>query len=131
MRRRILSFCVLGGAVLIGAARTPARAVASFDAALMPILTLDEDGQMLYRRNCRTCHGAAGEPSAETRRKYPTIKVLNDSAFLAGLSDDSILVVLRNGKGKDMKSWSDVLTEEEMAAVVQYVRTLPGARAPG
>ncbi|MEK7401596.1 MAG: hypothetical protein AABZ80_04450, partial [Gemmatimonadota bacterium] len=28
------------------------------------------------------------------------------------------------GKGKDMKSWGDILTEPEMAAVVKYVRTL-------
>ncbi|MEX1186855.1 MAG: NrfD/PsrC family molybdoenzyme membrane anchor subunit [Gemmatimonadaceae bacterium] len=88
-----------------------------------------EEGRAVYRRNCRTCHGATGEPSAETKRKYSTIPTLSDSAFLAGLSDDSMLVVLRNGKGKDMKSWSDILTEAEMAAVVSFIRTLPQAQS--
>ena len=125
MRRLMLSLGVMGGAALIGAAPSSGRPVALSNRALTSAFPQDEDGQILYRKNCRTCHGATGEPSAETRKKYPTIKALNDSAFLAGLSDDSLLVVLRNGKGKDMKSWSDILTESEMVAVVKYVRTLP------
>lgn len=124
MPRFTLVFCIVGGAALIGAARSPTRAAASTNPAVTRALAQDE-GQTLYRKNCRPCHGATGEPSAETRNKYPTIKTFSDSAFLAGLSDDSMLVVIRNGKGKDMKSWSDILTEPEMAAIVKYVRTLP------
>ena len=85
----------------------------------------DPDGRMLYLKNCRTCHGATGMPSGENKEKYPKIKALNDSAFLAKLSDDSLLKVLVHGKGEDMKSWSDKLSHEELEAVVKYVRTLP------
>ena len=79
----------------------------------------------LYLKNCRQCHGATGEPSSETKNKYPKIKSLNDSAFLASMPDDSILTVIRKGAGKDMKSFGDRLTKEEMAGVLKYVRTLP------
>lgn len=89
----------------------------------------DPDGRRLYLKNCRQCHGATGVPSAETKRKYPKIKSLHDSAFVASLSDDSILVVMRKGAGKGMKSFSDRLTPTEMNAVVQYVRTLPTQKA--
>ena len=68
----MLSFCVVGGAALIGAARSPARVVASSKPALTSAFPQDEDGQMLYRKNCRTCHGATGEPSAETRGRART-----------------------------------------------------------
>ena len=41
----------------------------------------------LYLQNCRSCHGATGMPSGENKEKYPKIKALNDSAFIAGLSE--------------------------------------------
>ncbi len=86
------------------------------------------DGRMLYLKNCRQCHSASGAPSSETKAKYPKIKSLNDSAFLASLPDDSILTVIRKGAGKDMKSFSDRMNGEEMLAVVKYVRTLPSKK---
>ena len=49
----------------------------------------------------------------------------NDAVFLGALSDDSILTVLKKGKGQHMKSWSDKLNPAEMVSVVKYVRTLP------
>jgi mono/diheme cytochrome c family protein len=88
----------------------------------------EPDGRMLYLKNCRTCHGATGEPSAENRAKYAKIKALNKAEFLATISDDSLLTVLKKGKGEDMKSWGDKLDPKEMAAVIKYVRTLPNAK---
>ena len=64
-------------------------------------------------------------PSDENKEKYPKIKALNDAVFLAKLSDDSLLTVLKKGKGKDMKAWGEKLNPAEMVAVAKYVRTLP------
>lgn len=89
----------------------------------------DADGKKLYLKNCRQCHSTSGEPDAESKAKYPKIKSLNDAAFLAKLSDDSIAKVIKNGAGKDMKSFGDRLNAEEIAAVVKYVRTLPSKPA--
>ncbi len=65
-------------------------------------------------------------PSGENKEKYPKIKALNDSSFLAHLTDDSLMTVLKKGKGKDMNWWADKLSPAEMAAVIKYVRTLTG-----
>jgi mono/diheme cytochrome c family protein len=85
----------------------------------------EADGRKLYLKNCRQCHSATGDPSAENKAKYPKIKSLNDAVFLASLSDDSVLAVMKKGAGKDMKSFRDKLSDAEMVAVLKYVRTLP------
>ena len=86
------------------------------------------DGRMLYLKNCRQCHSASGMPSSETKAKYSKIKALNDSAFLASMSDDSVLTIMKKGAGKDMKPFADRMNNDEMVAVLKYVRTLPSKK---
>ena len=89
-----------------------------------PTLAAQEpDGAALYREHCKECHGAAGRPTKQAQGKYKEIKAL-DAAFLAPRSDDSVLAVLKHGVkgGKEMKSFKEKLSPEEMAAVVKYVR---------
>ena len=83
------------------------------------------DGQALYREHCRTCHGVSGKPTKSATTQYKKIPTL-DLAFLAARSDDSLVAVLTKGVGKDMKSFKEKLTPEEMRAVAQYLRTLVG-----
>ena len=89
----------------------------------------DSAGRRLYLKNCRQCHGATGEPSSETKHKYPKIKALNDSALMARIPDDSVLAVMKHGAGKDMKAFGDRLNHEEMEAILKYVRTLPSKKS--
>ena len=91
--------------------------------------TQDDEGRRLYLKNCRQCHGATGQPSAESKHKYAKIKALNDSAFMATIPDDSVIAVMKHGAGKDMKSFSDRLNPEEMTAVLKYVRTLAAKKS--
>lgn len=88
------------------------------------------DGKALYLKNCRTCHGATGEPSKANLAKYPKIKTLADPEFYKSRSDDSLLVVIKHGvgSGKDMKPFESKLTEAEMLAIIEYMHTL-SARA--
>jgi mono/diheme cytochrome c family protein len=87
------------------------------------------DGQALYSSNCKRCHGARGAPPQTMRAKFPKIRTL-DSAFVSKVTDDSLVTVLRKGKGEDMKSFADKLNAAEMAAVVRYVRSMAmGVRA--
>jgi mono/diheme cytochrome c family protein len=90
------------------------------------------DGAALYREHCKECHGAAGRPPKQARDKYKDVKAL-DAAFLSGRSDDSLLAVLKHGvkDGKEMKSFKEKLSAEEMAAVVKYVRTRFGGSGAG
>jgi mono/diheme cytochrome c family protein len=91
-----------------------------------PIAAQAPDGQAVYRDNCRACHGAAGKPAARMVTQFPKMPNLADSAFMRGRSEDSIVVVLRRGVGRDMKSFKDKLSPQEMAAVARYVRGLAG-----
>ena len=89
------------------------------------------DGQALYRQYCRSCHGPIGVPPEQMRAQYRNIPTLADSAFLASRSDDSVLAVLRHGarRGRDMGSFSAMMSEPQMRAVIAYVRTLPRRHA--
>ncbi len=82
------------------------------------------DGPALYQQHCRACHGAKGVPSQRMLSLYPKLKTLADSAFLAKVSTDSIVAVLRHGEGRDMKPFADKLSAEQMAAVAKFVKTL-------
>lgn len=86
------------------------------------------DGQALYQQHCRTCHGLTGTPPAQMLRIYTTLAPF-DSAFLAGRSQDSVVVVLRDGIGQ-MKGYKAKLTPEQMAAVATYVRGFAPRRPP-
>lgn len=82
------------------------------------------DGATVYRQHCRTCHGATGTPAARMVSLYPKLKTLSDSAFMASFTVDSIVHILKTGRG-DMKAFADKLSPAEMTAVAEYVRTLP------
>jgi mono/diheme cytochrome c family protein len=104
--------------------------VASVAAAQEPAAT-EPDGAALYRQQCRSCHGARGVPPARMLTLYPTLKTLADSTLQAHLTTDSIVAVLRHGKGKDMKSFTDKLTPAEMLAVARFIKTLRTAAPTG
>jgi mono/diheme cytochrome c family protein len=103
------------GAVLVALVARPAAAQ-----------TPPPDGQALYREHCRTCHGVAGKPTDFARRAYKRIPTLADSVFMARRSQDSIVAILTHGAGdgKDMRSFKNLLTRDQMVAVARYVRTL-------
>lgn len=86
------------------------------------------DGAALYKQNCRSCHGAQGVPTPRMATLYPKLKSLADSAYLASLSTDSIVVVTRDGIG-DMKPYKDKLSADQIAAVARFVKTLADTTA--
>jgi mono/diheme cytochrome c family protein len=87
------------------------------------------DGKALYEENCRKCHGVRGIPPKAIKEKFPKVQMLDD-AFLAKVSDDSLVKVMMKGVGKaeDMKSFKDKMTPAEMAAVAKYVREIGKAK---
>jgi mono/diheme cytochrome c family protein len=87
------------------------------------------DGQVLYRENCRSCHGATGVPTPRMAALYKNLAAL-DSAYLTGRSEDSIVAVLQSGIGRDMKSYKEKLTPEQLHAVAAYLRVLAKPAAP-
>jgi mono/diheme cytochrome c family protein len=86
------------------------------------------DGQAIYRQECKSCHGVTGVPPARAKEQYAKIKALGEDGFVARLTTDSIMTILRKGIGKDMKSFTGKLSESEMAAVAAYVKELAERR---
>lgn len=111
-------------ATLAVASRVPASDGRVSLRTASPKMLQDIDGKKVYLKNCRQCHSATGEPSKETKAKYPKIKSLKDPALTAKLSNDSITKVIKKGAGKDMKAFGDRLSDAEIQALVTYVRTL-------
>ncbi len=113
------------GAVAVGAVLGLCLWASSAAAQAVP----DSVGVALYRQHCRSCHGTKGVPPARMVTLYPKLETLADSALQARLPVDSIVAILRQGKGKDMKSFADRLSAAEMAAVAKFVKTF-GSPAP-
>jgi mono/diheme cytochrome c family protein len=88
----------------------------------------EPDGKMVYVAHCKVCHGAIGDPTKTAKAKYEKIPSFRDSAFFAVRTPDSVVTILKKGKGKDMKSFAGKLTDAQMAAVAQYIRTLAAKR---
>lgn len=87
------------------------------------------DAKQIYDRDCRKCHGVRGTPPQAMKRIMPTMPTF-DAALLAKISDDSIVAVLKHGKGENMKPFT-TLTAEEMKSLARYIRELGSKPAPG
>ena len=84
------------------------------------------DGATLYGTFCAACHGANGEGM-----RYPGLAAfpaIANADFLRLVSDDFLRAQIKRGRpGRRMPAWGELeggLREEEIAAVVAYVRNL-------
>lgn len=81
------------------------------------------DGAGIYSQKCSMCHGING-------KGYAAIKTpdFTDSKWQAAHPDKELLNAIENGvKGTAMVSFKGKLDQQEMAAVLKYIRSL-GAR---
>jgi mono/diheme cytochrome c family protein len=74
------------------------------------------DGAAIFAANCAVCHGAKGEGE---KRGIPLI-----SGHALDHSEKDFIERVRNGKESRMLPFRDKLSEDEIAAVVTYVRTV-------
>lgn len=75
-----------------------------------------ESGQDLYEENCAACHGYDGWPMVPGTPNFAKGERLENG-------DDALLVSIREGKN-DMPPWGEDFDEDEMLALVKYLRTL-------
>ena len=82
-------------------------------------------GQEVFEENCAQCHRANGEGLPAT---FPA---LNKNPFVLGEPSPVIATVLNGRKGNlgQMPSWKDKLDDEQIAAVVTYIRQAWANRA--
>jgi mono/diheme cytochrome c family protein len=90
-------------------------------AALVTPAFAQSSGADVYKAKCLMCHGADGmaNNSIGKAMKIPSFK---DSAVIKA-SDAELFAAVKNGKGK-MPAQSGKLTDAQIKAVIQYVRTL-------
>lgn len=80
------------------------------------------DGPSLFKQNCSACHQAAGQG---VRGAFPA---LAGNAFVQG-NPRAVAFVLLNGRG-GMPNFREDLSNEQIAAVLTFVRSAWGNRAP-
>ncbi len=80
------------------------------------------DGDVLFLKNCASCHGKDGK--AKTfKAKFNHARNLTDPRWQAVISDEHMYESILHGKGK-MPAFGKMLSENEVAALVTYVRML-------
>ena len=86
---------------------------------------LVKQGQQVFEDNCAQCHRANGEGLPAT---FPA---LNQEPFVIGDPQPVIATVLNGRKGSlgQMPAWKDKLDDQQIAAVVTYIRQAWSNRA--
>ncbi len=82
------------------------------------------DGAKIYAEKCSVCHGAGGKgdgPGGAALNPHP--RDHTEGSYMNTRTDDQLLEVIHNGKG-NMPAWKTILSDEEIKAVLQHVRSL-------
>ena len=78
------------------------------------------NGADIFREKCTMCHGVDG-------KGYPAIKTpdFTDPKWQAAHPDKELMSAIEDGvKGTAMVSFKDKLSQQEMTAVLKYIRSL-------
>lgn len=98
--------------------------VASTATDLQSAAAQSNSGQQVYSTHCAECHGDDGDGNGFAVDKLP-IPIMPTDFVRERLSEEAALRALREGiSGTSMAPWGDRLSEQEMSAAVQYVRSL-------
>ena len=133
---------ILFGLVLIGAfviwGNAPSGEPITINGITVPPLpTLDPrmvaQGEPLYAQHCASCHGANLEGVPDWKIIQPDGKLLSPPHDSSGHTwhhpDDLLLSVLADGGDPsitDMPGFRDVLTDEEMITILEFIKSAWG-----
>ncbi|MCX6930364.1 MAG: cytochrome c [Verrucomicrobia bacterium] len=83
------------------------------------------DAKENWEKNCTKCHGADGKGKTKMGEKL-AVKDYTDAKVQDGLKDDAMTKAIKDGvKDGDktkMKGFGDALSDDEIKALVKYVR---------
>jgi mono/diheme cytochrome c family protein len=84
-----------------------------------------ELGEALYGRDCAACHGLQGAGDGVMAGDLPeTPHDWTDPTYLMGASDALLHgKIVRGGMGTGMPGWGDIYTDEQVWALVAYLRS--------
>ncbi len=83
---------------------------------------VEEEGKILYERNCQHCHGAGGAGDGKVAKYYKGVPNYASDAY-KDLNDGHIFHVITYGKGR-MWSLKGQVTPAERWKIVHYVHRL-------
>jgi cytochrome c oxidase cbb3-type subunit 3 len=90
-----------------------------------------ETGKDIYRTYCWQCHGSQGNGKGINAGDNMSVQPRDhtDAKYMSGRSDDDLFKAIKEGgpavnKSVLMPPWGEVLTDEEIHAVVDYLREL-------
>lgn len=84
----------------------------------------ETDGEALYGELCARCHGPAGSPTESMVARHG-VKDLTSSEVLSEMNDDEIREqILKGSKNREMPAFQGAVSDEQVEAVIDYVRTL-------
>ena len=84
-------------------------------------------GKALYNTHCKSCHGTKGKGDGAKAEKIDISCGDFSSAEFAKISDGEIFWKTTEGR-KPMPSYKEKLSNNERWAIVNYMRTLEGAK---
>jgi cytochrome c6 len=105
---------------------TPVDQQTAASATSRPVLvelTPAEDGRQIFLGNCIGCHGKNADGNTPAGRAWHVPDL--HSPQVQTLSDQQLLDIIRNGKGK-MPAWNGLLSSIDIDNVLAYLRTLKG-----
>jgi mono/diheme cytochrome c family protein len=83
------------------------------------------DAKENWEKNCTKCHGADGKGKTKMGEKLG-MKDYTDAKVQAALKDDAMTKAIKegvkDGEKTKMKGFGDVLSDDEVKALVKYVR---------
>src|ERR1035437_569029 len=83
------------------------------------------DAKENWEKNCTKCHGADGKGKTKMGEKL-AIKDYTDAKVQDGMKDDAMTKAIKegvkDGEKTKMKAYGDVLSDDEVKALVKYVR---------
>jgi len=87
-------------------------------------------GKALYETYCTSCHGMSGKgdgPAAVSLRPKP--RDLTDATYMSSLNDQYFYDVINKGgtavgKSPFMPAWGNTLSDEDIADIISYIRSL-------
>jgi cytochrome c553 len=83
------------------------------------------DAKENWEKNCTKCHGADGAGKTKMGEKLG-IKNYTDAKVQDGMKDDAMIKAIKegvkDGEKTKMKGFGDVLSEDEIKALVKHIR---------
>jgi mono/diheme cytochrome c family protein len=133
MRRGVAMLLALTGAACAKSSHAPTAAALSQAAAQNPASA--SDGAVIYIQNCSSCHQTNGQgiPGAFPPLAENPLVTGNPVAVIAIVKNGLDGRVVVNGQTYSgiMPRWNGLLSDEQIAAVISYIRSSWKNRAPG